>query len=190
MGEEYHLFGKTFDQQVETAGADILNLDMSPNTRIAAEVVFEPLPGGIRVTARDADHRVLWGFIGSHGILGQIHCPVAVYDRLAELLTRELEKIGSSSFPDSGDVVGEANRAILALEATVANLKKSLQVKKVTEATRIRADKIRRSVIDANRQILLDMGAGFPGRRDGEPNEEGAPGEMSGAGAADRMNAQ
>jgi hypothetical protein len=75
MSKEPDLFGKTFDQQLQVAGDEIAERDISPNRRIPGEVVFEPVMNGVRVTARDSEHRVLWGFIGSKDMISQIHCP-------------------------------------------------------------------------------------------------------------------
>jgi len=67
MSKEPDLFGKTFDQQLQVAGDEIEKKNISPNRRISGEVAFEPVLNGVRVTARDSQHRVLWGFIGSKG---------------------------------------------------------------------------------------------------------------------------
>jgi len=53
MSKEPDLFGKTFDQQLQVAGDEIAERDISPNRRIPGEVVFEPVMNGVRVTARD-----------------------------------------------------------------------------------------------------------------------------------------
>ena len=41
---------KTFDQQIQLLGDNIVNEDIWPNRRIAGEIVFEPLGNGVRVT--------------------------------------------------------------------------------------------------------------------------------------------
>ena len=61
MSKEPDLFGKTFDQQLQVAGDEIEKKNISPNRRISGEVAFEPVLNGVRVTARDSQHRVLWG---------------------------------------------------------------------------------------------------------------------------------
>jgi hypothetical protein len=155
MAQEGNLAGKTFDQQVEIAGTDITNRDIAPNRRVPGEIVFEPLTTGVRVTARDAQHRVLWGYVGSKETVRQIHCLVAIYDTLQDLLAEELEK-GKFSQRDRGDVIADAQTALDTLEGTVKWLRDSLDVKKASDATVERARTIARIAHDANRQITLE----------------------------------
>jgi hypothetical protein len=160
MAGKFDLFGKTFDQQVDAAGDQIVHQNISPNRRISTEVVFEPLVAGVRVTARDSKHRVLWGFIGSQGMLGQTHCPVAVYEELQSLLTEELQKQDLPTIAEDGNAIENAKAALASLESTVLALKKSIEVKKVTEATVLRAKRIAQVANDANRQIALETNLG------------------------------
>jgi hypothetical protein len=60
MAAQQNLFGKTYDQQLAIAGNAIEEVDISPNRRIAGEIVLEPMGTGVRVTARDDRHRVLF----------------------------------------------------------------------------------------------------------------------------------
>jgi hypothetical protein len=150
------LFGKTFDQQLHIAGDAIADEDISPNRRIPGEVVFEPMGNGVRVTARDDQHRVLWGYVGSKETVSQIHCLVATYDTLQGLIAEELEKRGLFTPDEHEDPVGQAQTAIDRLEATVKWLRASLDVKKVSDATLERAKAISRIASDADRQISLD----------------------------------
>ena len=163
MTKEIDLFGKTFDQQLQAAGQEIDNKDIRPNRRIPGEVVFEPVLNGIRITARDAQHRVLWGFIGSKDMISQIHCPVAVYETLQELLGEELDKHGLSK-RETTDPIQAAQRAIDALQETVDNLKASINVKKISEATKDRAHAIARIASDADRMICLETSS-FKGNK-------------------------
>ena len=125
-----------------------------PSRRIPGEIVFEPVPSGVRVTARDDRNKVLWGFIGSREMLGQVHCPVAVYDTLQELLAEELGE-GGAPRRDAG-AMEAAQRALAALEQTLAGLKASIEVKKISGATLERAGVIARIASDANRMISLE----------------------------------
>ena len=153
--EKGYLFGKTYDQQLDIVGEDITKVDIAPNRRVAGEMVFEPMGNGVRVTARDESHRLLWGFVGSKGMLEQHPCPVAMYDTLRGLISEELEKRGLPA-PQQGDPLAEATRAVARLEATVKWLKDSIQAKKVSKATEERARSIARIALDADRQINLD----------------------------------
>lgn len=155
MGQE-DLLGRTFDQQVGIAGDEVTTADISPNRRIPGEIVFEPMGSGVRVTARDEQHRVLWGYVGSKETVKQIHCLVATYDTLQGLVGEELEKRGLTVADDQQDPMAGAERALRRLEATAKWLRKSLDVKRVGEATVKRAKSIARIASDADRQITLD----------------------------------
>lgn len=148
------VYPQTFDQQVKHMGDDLANQDISPNRRIAGEVVFEPLGSGVRVTARDASHRVLWGFVSSKETLGQVHNLVAIYDTFRNMIAEELAKRGVVA-SEGGDPVKEAAVAIERLESTVATLKKSIQVKKTSEATVERARAVAMIATEADQQIEL-----------------------------------
>lgn len=158
MNQQGNLFGKTFDQQVHISGGNLDGADIRPNTCIPGEIVLEPLPPGIRITARDADHRTLWGFVASKGMLEQVHCLVAVYDTLQTRIGHELRKQGLPA-PEREDAVECAKRALDDLEETVRQLRESITVKKVSEATLRRAEVIRGATVDARRMIELTLKA-------------------------------
>ncbi|MBM3859922.1 MAG: hypothetical protein FJ395_09765 [Verrucomicrobia bacterium] len=155
MSKQTELFGKTFDQQIKATGGKPSAKDILPNVLVRGELVLEPVSNGIRVTARDENHRMLWGFIASQGMLTQAHCPVAIYDKLQELVSTELKKHGLPS-QDEQDPVLSAKVALDDLERTVRELRESITVKKESEATRERAINIRRLARDANRTIKLE----------------------------------
>ncbi len=156
MAKDQDLFGKTFDQQVLATDGDIEDRDILPNRRIAGEIIFEPMEPGIRVTARDSEHRVLWGYVGCEGTLKQVHCLVAVYDTLQGLLHEELEKRGKATGRRDGDPIEAALNVLERLEETTKWLRDSLQVKDATAATVERARSIAKIVSDADRQITLE----------------------------------
>jgi len=195
--EQPDLFGKTFDQQLAIIGEGNVAIDITPNRRVPAEIVFEPLGAriqvtaydadnkvlfqgyakrkeknptqrrikgevvfetmgnGVRVTARDENHRVLWGYVGSKVTLKQIHCQVATYDTLQEMIAEELEKRGLL-VPETTDPLDAAKAAIASLEETIQCLKKGLTVNKATDATRERARVVARMARDANAQLWLE----------------------------------
>jgi len=155
MSNDKDLFGKTYDQQVKIAGEEIQTRDISPNRRISGEIVFEPLGKGVRVTARDNQHRVLWGYVGAKETVKEIHCLVAVYDALQNFLKEELEK--NAQFQKSvEDPIHEATTAIDQIEKTIKWIRESLDVKQVSDATNERAQMIAQILTDANRQITLE----------------------------------
>ena len=157
MKQQSELFGKTFDQQLIATDGKIEDIDISPNRRIKGEVIFEPTSTGVRVTARDEEHRLLWGYVASKDTLRQIHNLVATYETLQQLVAEELESKGKGK-SDSADPIDDAKQALDALESTVQGLRGSLTVKKVTDATRERARQISRIISDANRLIALESG--------------------------------
>lgn len=154
MSNNDKLHGKTFDQQLQLVDGDITTKDISPNFQVSGEIVFEPLATGIRVTARDAQHRILWGYVGSEEKLKQTHCLVAVYATLQSLLAEQLERI-SLYKREVADPVVAAQNAIDKLDKTIKWLRDSLDVKKVSEATADRAKIIAQIASDANQQIIL-----------------------------------
>ena len=155
MKYDQELFDKTFDQQVELTAGKLEGRDISPNRKIPGEIVIEPMGPGVRVTARDAEHRVLWGFVGSKETIRQIHCLVATYETLQTMVAEELEKRDLFS-PESQNPIEDVQRAFETLEETLQWLRNGLDVKKVSDATVERARAIARIVSDANRQISLE----------------------------------
>ncbi len=169
MSKGLDLSGKTFDQQVHFTGDEIADRDISPNRRIPSEIVFEPVFNGVRVTARDSQHRLLWGFIASKDMISQIHCPVAVYETLQELIGEELDKRGLPK-RKTEDPMQAAQRAVDALQDTLNNLKASITVKKVSDATLERAEAIARIASDVDSMICLEASS-FKGNK-GKPQPE------------------
>jgi hypothetical protein len=159
MASEEQLIGKTLDQQIEVSGTNVSDADIEPNRRIAAWVAFEPMlhggTGGVRVTARDGEHRVLWGFIACHEMLRQHHCPVAVYEALRDIICDELKK-HKLPVPASHDPIAATTRELKELEDSVRALRKHVEVKNVSSATRERAAVIARVARDARRMIDLE----------------------------------
>ncbi len=129
-----------------------------PARPVKGEVVFEPSGPAVRVTARDEQHRVLWGYMGSVETVPQIHCLVAVYETLQDMLAEELAKRGLFN-PLDGDPVALALAALDEIGQTTKRLRDSLTVIKESDATRQRAMAVARIVADANRQILLEAGS-------------------------------
>ena len=156
MAQNQDLFGKTFDQQLVATEGQITDCDISPNRRIPGEIVFEPVLSGIRVTARDAQHRVLWGYVASRETVGQIHCLVAMYESLQNLIGEELQKRGRYS-GEGKDPMTAAQYALDNLEKTIKSLRESLNVKKISDATLERARTVARIVSDSDRQIALEI---------------------------------
>lgn len=155
--EDAGLFGKTFDQQLKSTGGKIDGHDISPNRRIAGEIILEPLGSGVRVTARDSDHRVLWGFVASRETVTQVHCEIATYDTLQQLIADTL--VMPELLPViEGDQIIAAGHAVGSLEKLTQQLLASLAVIKVTQATHERARAIARIVRDAERQISIEVG--------------------------------
>ncbi len=167
MQDDLDLFGKTFDQQLAATAGKIEGRSIAPNRRIQGEIVLEPTGYGVRVTARDASHQVLWGFIASKETLRQIHCLVATYETLHTLIAEELGHGGLSDV-QGADPIARAEGELQALTATHDWLQESVKVERVTDAARARAAAIARIVADANRQIVLEAStlSGMKPKRD------------------------
>ncbi len=155
MKETHNIPSRTFEQQLDLLGESILTNDISPNKRIPGEIIFEPLGAGVRVTARDNKHRLLWGYVASAQMLDQIHCLVAVYDTLQELVRNEIVETSPLASDNKEDPIVVANATLSRIEDTIAKLRESLRVKKVSDATRQRARVIARVLSDADRSISL-----------------------------------
>lgn len=155
MPDNIELNGKTYDQQLKLANGETSSCHFLPNTRVSCEIVLEPVATGIRVTARDAQHRILWGYVGAEEKLKQTHCLVAVYDTLQKLLGLQLEKGGFCKRQET-DPISEALSALDSLDKTVKWIRDSLDVKKVSDATAERARTIAQIISDADQQITLE----------------------------------
>jgi len=148
------LENKTFDQQLTLLGSKIGEHDISPNKLIPGEIVLEPTATGVRVTGRDSNHHVLWGFIASKEMIEQRHSSIAVYQRLRDLIYEELKK-RVLPIPESGDVIQEAEKALFDLDKEIRSLRSLIDVQKVSPATLTRAQAIRTVALDAVRMIRL-----------------------------------
>lgn len=155
----YDLFGKTFDQQLQKTSGDIEGEDISPNRQLKSEIIFEPTgTEGVRITARDENHKVLWGYVASKETLDQDHCLVAQYTILQELIDDEVQKSRRITKRQKAhpDPVPLAKQALDEIDNTIQSLRDSLDVKKVTNATKQRAIEIARIAKDAQKQIWLE----------------------------------
>ena len=151
--KEKDLFGQTFDQQLKATGGDVEGRDISPNVRVPGEVVFEPIGDNIRVTARDQDHQLLWGYVGSRETLQKVHTYVAIYGRLQDLLREQLDKRGLPTDKWQREPIKDATKALRELQELASNLEDSIDVEDPSEATRKRARIFARIAEDAVVQI-------------------------------------
>jgi len=152
MTHEQDLFSLASGQQ-----APITEREATTCRRIPGEIVFEPIGSGIRVTARDKQHKVLWGYVGSKETVKKIHCQVAVYSTLQDALSEEIAKSGLPK-AEKKDPMIAATDALNRLENTVTWLRESLVVKVVTGAALDRAREIARIISDADQQITTEAG--------------------------------
>jgi hypothetical protein len=137
--------------------------DEPPPENTKGEIIFEPVSAGVRVTARDEHHKLLWGSVGSKAMVSQIHSSVAVYDTLQQLLDEELKRNGLPSLK-AEPPMRSANQALDALQETLDNLRASITVKKLSVATEERAVAIARIAKDANKMINLETSS-FKGNK-------------------------
>ena len=150
----------TFDQLLVTYNRDITGVSITPNTSYVAEIVFEPVHKGKRVSFRTADHRVLCAFICSEGTLTNLNATVALYSSMKELMNVEFNGVQ----PQEETSNDEAEKALKELEAIVEWLRKSITVIKVTQATRQRAFAVSRLAEDA-RTLIINEASSFKGMK-------------------------
>ena len=167
MSDEVQSQLPTFDQILVANNGDIRGVSVKPNTLVPAELVFEPVHNGKRVTFRQADHRVLCAFIASQGMMSNLNTTVAVYTGMQELLRSEL----TNAVTKEEAQVEDAERAIQDLEKTVAWLRRSIQVIKETEATRQRAYAVVRLAQDAC-CLIQNEASSFKGMKVEEMNSQ------------------
>ena len=150
---------KTFDQLVASTDGDISEQRVSPHRLVRGEIVFERLGNGVRVTARDEQHRVLWGYVASKETVTQVHCLVAMYSLMQEITSEELAKHGLyAQIPSKTDEVAHALTSLTDLEGNIKRLRESLNVKKVSSATIARAKVVSRLVSDFGNQLANELG--------------------------------
>lgn len=94
MGARIQVTAYDAENRILFQRADKNSEDNATARRIKGEVIFEPMGNGVRVTARDESLKVLWGYVGSKETDKQIHCLVATYDTLQDMIAEELEKRG------------------------------------------------------------------------------------------------
>lgn len=141
--------------------------------RIKGEVIFEPMGNGVRVTARNESHKLLWGYVASKETVKQVHCLVATYDTLQDMIAEELNRRGLL-VPETTDPRDAAKAAIASLEETIAWLKRGLDVKKTSDATLERARAIAGMARDANLQLQREGGTLKGMKAKNEPEGAGA----------------
>lgn len=113
----------TFDQHLKNNAGQVDHATLSPNQVIPGEIVLEPVMHGIRVTGRTDDHRLLWGFVASEGMLTQTVCPIHVYEKLRELIGADLPSSQESSWDNP---VESAKRAIQELKMELDKIAKNI----------------------------------------------------------------
>lgn len=138
----------TLDQQIAAHGHEPTPENCGVNTLIPAKLGLEPMGSGVRVTARDEQGQTLWGVVASLPMLSSGECPVAIYDRLMELL-KEKGIGGQSEELSHEESVNRAQTTLEELRTTIASLQNGLDVKKPSEATARRADQLYRAARDA-----------------------------------------
>jgi len=143
----------TFDQIVQRYKGEVSNVDIKPNYRQDAELVIEPVSGGLNVTVRDTNHKTLLSFIVGRGEASDMTAQVALLKGLRELIKSRLPKVATATREVGKDV------AIEALDAferdVIKRLRDSVNTIKETPATRVRAGAIIDSLLDA-RKIIDD----------------------------------
>ena len=143
----------TFDQLVQKYDGAIANVDMGPNYRQDAELVVEPVSGGLNVTVRDKNHNTLISFIVGRGESSDMTTQVALLKDMRALIKDRLAKTG----PEVREV--GKNVAIEAIDAfvrdVVEKLRKDVDTKVDSAPSRVRAASAIEALRDA-RKIIED----------------------------------
>lgn len=146
----------TFDQIVADRGGDVAGADVSPNWRQDAELVMEPVAGGLNVTVRDKCHKTLISFIAGRAGASDMTAQAALMRGMRALVRDRLA--GSSAAPRELD----AKTAIDAIDAfrrdVLDRLRESVDTQKESQATRVRAAAVVDALLDA-RRIIGDASA-------------------------------
>ena len=144
----------TFDQLVQKYDGAIANVDMGPNYRQDAELVVEPVSGGLNVTVRDKNHNTLISFIVGRGESSDMTTQVALLKDMRALIKERLSKAGPGVREVGKDVAIEAIDAFV--RDVVEKLRKDVDTKsKESDATRVRAAAAIEALRDA-RKIIED----------------------------------
>ena len=141
----------TFDQIVANTGGNVAGADVSPNWRQDAELVMEPVSGGINVTVRDKDHNTLISFIAGRSGTSDMTAQVALMKEMRALVR---DRLSASAAPPRELDAKTALEAIDAFRRDVLDrLRESVDTQKESQATRIRAAAIVDSLLDARKTI-------------------------------------
>lgn len=170
MGSDGSVVDTASEQAVARGPSTVHRQGLQASRVIPGEIVFEPVLGGIRVTVRTVEHQVMLGFIAAEGMIGKIHTRVAVYDNLRGLACEEFRQQCLPA-PPITDPLEAAEEALSDARATLDWLKKSVSVKKSSDAAVERARAVAGFVSDANRMMCLGAGALKGMKARGEPDE-------------------
>ena len=141
----------TFDQIVANRDGDLAGADVSPNWRQDAELVMEPVAGGLNVTVRDKSHRTLVSFIAGRGGTSDMTAQVALMKEMRALIR---DRLSASGAPPRELDAKTALEAIDAFRRDVLDrLRESVDTQKESQATRIRAAAVVDALLDARKAI-------------------------------------
>ena len=142
----------TFDQIVANRNGDVAGADVSPNWRQDAELVMEPVAGGLNVTVRDKAHNTLISFIAGRSGTSDMTAQVALMREMRALVR---DRLSASSAAPPREL--DAKTAIDAIDAfrrdVLDKLRESVDTQKESQATRIRAATIVDALLDARKTI-------------------------------------
>jgi hypothetical protein len=144
----------TFDQIVQRHGGDVRGVDVSPNYRQDAELVVEPISGGLCVSVRDVNHQTLLSFIAGRSGTSAMTAQAAVLAGLRELIRARQSGADASAREEPRDA---ALAAVEAFKADVLDkiVKASVDTKAESRATRVRSAAVIDALNDA-RKLLSD----------------------------------
>ena len=141
----------TFDQVVQKYDGMVAGVDIGPNCRQDAELVFEPVSGGQNVTVRDTNHKTLMSFIVGRGEASDMTAQVALLKDMRTLIRNRLSQAAPEVRDAGKDVAIEAIDAFV--RDVIGKLRESVDTKAESAATRVRAAAVVESLRDARRII-------------------------------------
>lgn len=149
---------KTFDQILQQNNGEIDGADVRPHKVIPANVVLEPNThqgiSRVRVTARDANFKLLWGVNISEDLMHAEHpTPVGVYTELRSFIRQHLSST-APRFETTDNPFTAVSQLLSRIQDVLEKCKKNtMDVKLRSEQTEQRA----KDVADILRNAFLQM---------------------------------
>jgi hypothetical protein len=128
---------RTFDDMAD--GGEVQQGSAPPGGRVIdGFIVTEPLGGGVRVTARGHDNKLLWGFVAGQLAMDSPHVLVATYESLRTSVIIDLPSYVDKK-NDGAPKTKQCLEAIESITAMLGKVRDKLSPKQITDKTEKRA---------------------------------------------------